>query len=153
MRGLACLAIIAAAGTFCLLGLTCTPATPSGDSLANAPVYITAVHALTPPAGGFESAYQATAFDIDPLDPSAGQAIGFRLTIATATPDALRTRLADLSTGSALELQSVDPPTSDEQSTSSDWLRPFNDDLSNILRAGTGVFWLDDASPDAGSLL
>ena len=130
----------------CMAGVDCALTPSPAQDLANAPVYIVGTEGLTGPATGFEEAYQvATVVEIDPGG-STGQAGGFRLTVATMAPGALRARLRDQATGTTQALQRVDPPTPQEQADLGDGPRPFNDQTRDLLRASQAVFWQDDSA-------
>lgn len=126
----------------------CTPA-PTGNAPAAAPtadfkaVYLVDTELLEPPAVGNEKVFRLLArVDIDPGDPAAGQALGFYVTLAVEEHATLSVRLSDLASGSATDLQSVDPPESADERDAAAELRPFNDFVGDRLRGGDGVFWL-----------
>ena len=140
------------------MGVSCTPETPPGppsrtDGPDLMPVYLMATELLESPATGSEEAFKPVfVFEIDPEDAAAGRSAGFFVTVATGAPDALRVRLTDLDSDAVTDFVFLDSPTTDTQRQVASEPRPFDEQGRDLLRSGTGIFWMADSPATANGL-
>ena len=138
-----------------VLGANCTPEspplpTPQEDGSAWMPVYLLGTELLEPPATGKERVFKPVLVSDHGLDETAaGSSAGFFVTVATGAPEALMLRLADLESGVVTDFVSLDPPITKAQRQAAAGPRAFDDRGRDMLRSGTGVFWLADSPAPA----
>lgn len=136
LLGLALLAGAAASG--------CEPAGLLGGPEDAGAVFIVATERLAPPAVAEPNLYRPDfIFAIDPANPSAGQAAGFFLEIATASPGRLKMCVLTGAGNPPAALVRISPPDSESLQSPDGWLMPI--EARDLLLAGQGLFWLDGA--------
>ena len=80
---------------------------------------------------------------IDPLEPSAGNATGFYLTIATADSDALQIRLTERDTNQRHVFERFDEPPAAIWNSKGLTLETLSASARTCLRNGKGVYWVE----------
>ena len=98
---------------------------------------------LEPAYDGNQRTYKpGPAEAVDPDDPSAGQANGFFLRVATNQPDSLVLWINDEQRRASSPLVRVTGPTYEPEFKEAAKPRPFNQKVRDYLREGNGVYWV-----------